>query len=529
MEWLTLILSPLFILISTFYFFWEKIFPENIDKHFIIATPSNDPSPNWKVLTKKEEPLLEDIPQLHKELRESFSSGFSLPIEFRLKQLKAIKKMFEENENELKEALKKDLGRPSFEATYYDILLPLGELDNLIHNLHNYTKPESTSFSLLTFPSVNKIYKEPYGLVLVLGTWNYPIMLTMVPVVGAIAAGNCVVLKPSNISPNSARLLGKLLPRYVDSRVLSVVGPSCEGDRTMTGALLKLKWDYIFFTGSPSIGKIVMQEAANFLTPVTLELGGKNPVIVCNDADIDLAAKRCVWGRMMNAGQQCIAPDFVLIEKNVVDKFLERSKHWVKELYGENPKENGNFGRIVGQKQMERIIGLLKTHGGEVVCGGSYQKDCCYIEPTVVKVDSYSSSIMQEETFGPILIVKPIDSVSEAISFINSKPKPLSMYIFSSNVETQEKIIYNTSAGGVTVNATLFHVAHPGMPFGGIGESGTGTYHGKHTFDTFSHRKPVLKKSVWKFDGGLLSDPFFVYPPWNETKEKIVKLLMKFV
>jgi aldehyde dehydrogenase (NAD+) len=353
-------------------------------------------------------------------------------------------------------------------------------------------------------------------------------MLTMVPLVGAIAAGNCVVLKPSNISPHSARLLGKLLPRYVDPRVLAVVGPSCEGDRTMTSALLKHKWDYVFFTGSPSIGKIVMQEAAKFLTPVTLELGGKNPVIVCEDADLDLAAKRCVWGRMMNAGQQCISPDYVLCEKAAVDKFLERSKYWVKELYGQNPKENGNFGRIVGQRQMERLIGLMDTHGGEVICGGKYEKDCCYIEPSVMKLD-FNSSLMKEETFGPILIVVPVDSYKDAIKYINSKPKPLSLYLFTSNTETQEKIIYNTSSGGITVNATLFHVAHPGMPFGGVGDSGCGAYHGRFTFETFSHRKPVLKKCVWKFDGGLLSDPFFVYPPWNENKEKIVKFLMKFV
>jgi len=353
-------------------------------------------------------------------------------------------------------------------------------------------------------------------------------MLSLVPVIGAIAAGNCVVLKPCNISSDSAKLLARLLPQYVDERILSVIGPASKGDRDMTGALLKHHWDYVFFTGSPSIGKVVYEAAARHLTPVTLELGGKNPVVVARDADIDLAAKRCVWGRMMNAGQQCISPDYILCERAVVDQLLQRITYWVKNLYGDDPKTNGNLGKIVGPRQMDRICEILEKHGGKTICGGNFDKESKYIAPTVLLIENESSIAMEEETFGPILIVYPVDSIRQAVHFISSRPKPLSLYVFAESRETQEQVIYNTSSGGVTVNGTLFHVAHPGLPFGGVGASGLGAYHGKHTFDTFSHRKPVLRKAAWRWDRGLLSDPFFVYPPWNDRKIQIIRFLTQF-
>jgi len=353
-------------------------------------------------------------------------------------------------------------------------------------------------------------------------------MLSMVPVIGAIAAGNCVVLKPCNIASECAKLLEKLLPLYVDRRVLTVIGPNSKGDRDMTGALLKHAWDYVFFTGSPSVGKIVYEAAARNLTPVTLELGGKNPVIVAEDANVEQAAKRCVWGRMMNAGQQCISPDYVLCHRSVLPAFISHLPRIVSELYGSDSMTNGNLGRIVGDRQMERICEILDKHGGKVICGGHYSKAERYVEPTVIQIDDLSSIAMEEETFAPILLVVPVDSVRHAIQYINSRPKPLSLYIFAESRNTQEEIIYNTSAGGVTVNGTLFHAAHSGMPFGGVGASGMGAYHDKLTFDTFSHRKPVLRKAAWTFDQGLLSDPFFVYPPWTERKSQIIRFLAKF-
>lgn len=461
-------------------------------------------------------------------MKQSFASGITRNVSYRLRQLEGIRRLLIENEAEIKEALSKDLGRPEFEAIYYDVLLPLAEVEHMIKNLRSYASPESAGFSLLTFPSINQIYKEPYGVVLAIGTWNYPFMLNLVPVIGAIAAGNCVVLKPSNISPESGKLLARLLPIYVDERIIAVVGTSLNGDREMTGELMKHHWDYVFFTGSPSVGKIIYKAAAEHLTPVTLELGGKNPVVVAKDADVDLAAKRTVWGRMMNAGQQCISPDYVLCEREVINQLVERVEFWVKSMYGDNPKVNGNLGKIVGERQFDRLFDVLRSHGGQVICGGDHDLQSRYISPTVLLLNDLNSPAMEEETFGPILIIVPIDSIRDAISYINSRHKPLSLYVFSSSRITQQQLVQNTSSGGVTINGTLFHVAHPGLPFGGVGDSGLGSYHGRSTFDTFSHRKPVLKKAAWRWDFGLLSDPFFIYPPWNEKKIRIMRFLSKF-
>jgi len=287
---------------------------------------------------------------------------------------------------------------------------------------------------------------------------------------------------------------------------------------------LEQKFEYIFFTGSPSIGRIVMKEAAKYLTPLTLELGGKNPVFVDKDCDLDLAAKRTIWGRMMNAGQQCIGPDYVLTDKRVIGQLEEKMKHYVKELYGDNPKDNGNFGRIVGVRQTEKLVETLKTHGGKLIYGGNYVEKEKYIEPTIIEV-GFDSPAMKEETFGPIMILVPVDSMEQAITYVNSRPKPLSLYLYSNNKAMVEKIIQNTSSGGVTVNGTLFHAGHPHLPFGGVGDSGMGAYHGEETFWTFTHRKPVLKKSIWR-DFGLLSDPFFAYPPWTSLKEKLLRSLV---
>jgi len=391
----------------------------------------------------------------------------------------------------------------------------------MIKALPRLMKPESRGFSLLTFPSGQFIYKQPYGVVLIIGTWNFPILLTMVPVMGAIAAGNCVILKTSNISGATGRLLSKLIPKYLDPSIVSMIGPAIEGDRHTNQALLEEKFDYIFFTGSPSVGQTVMRGAAKHLTPVTLELGGKNPVFVDSNVDIDLAAKRTIWGRMLNAGQQCIGPDYVLVHKDRIDQLAERMKFWVKQMYSD-PKD---IGRIVGDRQMERLIDILKNHKGKVICGGGYKKEERFIEPTVLQVD-FKSVAMEEETFGPITILVAVDSMEEGIAYVNARPKPLSLYIFSNSKDMQEKIINNTSAGGVTVNSTILHAAHPELPFGGVGASGMGGYHGENTFYTFTHRKPVLKKSVWS-DFGLLSDPFVLYPPWTSFKETVLHFLFK--
>eukprot|EP00735_Rhodelphis_limneticus_P003103 TRINITY_DN1435_c0_g1::TRINITY_DN1435_c0_g1_i1::g.27190::m.27190 TRINITY_DN1435_c0_g1::TRINITY_DN1435_c0_g1_i1::g.27190 ORF type:complete len:567 (-),score=170.15,sp/P30838/AL3A1_HUMAN/43.08/1e-127,Aldedh/PF00171.17/1.4e-84 TRINITY_DN1435_c0_g1_i1:306-1925(-) len=482
---------------------------------------------SWRVLTKKQNPPMSDIPELVKEIRQSYDTGISRPICKRLEQLRALKKMFVENESRIIDALKADLGRPTFEGMLYDYLMPVKEVEHMIAHLKEYTAPEPQPFNIMSFPSKQYTLKQPYGVSLIIGTWNYPILLTMVPLIGAIAAGNCVVMKPCVVSKTCALLVQELIPKYMDPRVVTVLGADYDRDSACTQALLQERFDIIFFTGSPSVGRVIMEGAAKHLTPCILELGGKNPVFVDKDADINLAAKRTVWGAMLNAGQQCIRPDFVLCHKDVMDKFNAAAAKWVKEFYGENPKDGGNIGRVVGDKQMLRLIDVLANHGGKVICGGGYVKEERYIAPTVLCV-SRDSPAMAEETFGPILLVTPVDSMDEAIQYVNARPKPLSLYIFSSSTDTQNKIVYNTSSGGVTVNATLFHAGHPSLPFGGVGASGMGNYHGQATFDTFAHRKPVLIKPKWH-DLGLLSDPMFLYPPWNSFKVSALKSLMRFV
>lgn len=494
----------------------------NPDQHYIVKEPSEP----YQLITQTPPAKIElgDVASVAKEMRMAFDSGISRPVATRKAQIKRLLQLFTDNEEILVEALQKDLGRPRNECLIYDLWTPMSEIKHVLAHLDDWVSPDTKGFDLLTFPSYNQLHHEPKGVVLVIGTWNYPIMLSLVPVLGALAAGNTVILKPCVVSSHVARCLGELIPRYLDRRIVTVVGQDMPGDRHCTAELLKCKFDHIFFTGSPSVGKVIMRGAAEHLTPVTLELGGKNPVFVDPSADLDLAAKRSVWGRNMNAGQQCISPDFVLCHASVADQFAERCKYWVGELYGKNPRDS--IGRIVGTKQMERIKGLLRRHGGEVVAGGHFDDEAKYIAPTVLRV-SFDSPIMEEEIFGPILLIVSVASMEAAITYVNTRPKPLSLYIFSNDQAITDKIVHNTSSGGVTVNGTLFHCAHPELPFGGVGDSGMGAYHGKATFEIFSHPKPVLKK-LWLPDGGLLSDPFFIYPPWTDLKLKICRVLFKF-
>lgn len=497
----------------------------NPDQHYIIRQPTtpfqliNRPAPqNFK---------MSELAGVVAEMRASFNTGISRPVSARLEQIRNLQRLFQENRDKLVEALQKDLGRPTTEALIYDLETPLGEIKHVLSHLREWVSPDYKGQNLLTLPSSNAIYHEPMGVVLVLGTWNYPIMLTMVPLLGALAAGNMVVLKPCVVSPNTAKLIGELIPRYIDHRWVTVVGQEFDRDSLCTGELLKHKFDHIFFTGSPSVGKVIMRGAAEHLTPCTLELGGKNPTFVDKSADIDLAAKRTVWGRNMNGGQQCISPDYVLVHSSVVDAFGENCVKYVKQFYGEDPKTSGYLGKIVGVKQCERLKGVVTTHGGKVLVGGDFDLAAKYIAPTVIRV-GFDSPAMEEETFGPVLLIVAVDSMDQAIEYVNSKPKPLSLYVFSNDNRVTNRIVHNTSSGGVTINGTLFHCGHPDLPFGGVGDSGMGAYHGKKTFETFSHPKPVLRKLVLP-DGGLLSDPFFLYPPWTDLKITILKNLLKIV
>jgi aldehyde dehydrogenase (NAD+) len=352
-----------------------------------------------------------------------------------------------------------------------------------------------------------------------------------------------VVLKPCNVAPHTALVVSKLVKQFMDPSWVSVVGPGIEGDRHTITELLEQKLDLVFYTGSPSVGRVVMQAAAKHLTPVVLELGGKNPTIVAADADLSVAARRILWGGMMNAGQQCIRPDYVLVERSVEEELLRHLKRWAKTMYGSEDgggeakggvRPRDQVGRIINARHMQRLTKLIdqvkggggRSSGDEIIVGGQYEAESRYIAPTVLRVGR-DSPTMEEETFGPIVLVCAVDSIEEAVQHVNARPKPLALYIFSSSEATQELIINSTSAGGVTVNATLFHAGHTELPFGGVGDSGMGSYHGRASFDTFSHKKPVVRKAVWP-DGGVASNPELLYPPWSKFKTKALRTAYSF-
>lgn len=521
--------------------------PNTMDapRRYVVAEDAEERRKGWKVVGKKTHPELADIPALVSEMRDAFESGITLPLENRRAALKAMLAMVTENEKAILDAVWEDLRRPTSETLYYDFLLVQGELRTLIKNLKRWTAPERVgSFSLLTFPSSQWIEKEPYGVVLAIGPFNYPFLLTAGVVAGAVAAGNNVILKPSLDVPASTRLLADLFARYVDPRVVTVAGHGIPGDGVdVMNALLAEKFDFIFFTGSTRIGSIVAQRAAAKLTPYALELGGKNPVFVTPTADLSLAAKQCVWGRTLNCGQQCIAPEYVLCHRSVLDEFTDQLRRWTRELLPD-PFAEGAMGRLVGPSsssssassslssgggrdatgRVAALLGKIGTRGETLVCGGGFNAAQRAVEPTVV-ICGWDSELMLEEMFCPVLCVIPYDDLRSAAAEVRARPKPLTCYVFSSDRGEQRTILDNTTAGGVTVNGVLYHVGHSGLPFGGVGESGIGAYHGRHSIDCFQHRKPVLQKWRGMEDDGVFTDPFFVYGPHKGVKLKLLRMV----
>jgi aldehyde dehydrogenase (NAD+) len=454
-----------------------------------------------------------DIKDLHKELVACAQGGVNFPFAKRRQQLLALQKMLKAEKGALMKALKKDLGKPDWEAMAYEFALVENELNTMLDNMEDWAAPHAVPLDFVSVPSTGYSYREPLGVVLVIGTWNFPLQLTLVPIIGAVACGNVVCLKPSNVAPTVARELSRCISQYMDPQVVSCVGADIRGDRTTTGELLNYKWDHVFFTGSPSVGKVVYEGAARHLSPVTLELGGKNPVFVDKSANVKLAAKRIVWARMINAGQQCIAPDTVLCHKDVREDFDRHCKEWVAHFYqGDQSKENGRFGKIVGQSQFDRVVSMLDQHNGEIICGGEHDRDSLWIAPTIIGLPGFGNEVLDEETFGPILWVVTVGDMEEAIEYQQHREKPLSCYIFSRDQHVTDSILYAVPAGGVTVNSCLWHAGHHHLPFGGVGSSGLGSYHGEKSFEIFSHNKPVLHKwafGTWDF---AFSDPFILYP-----------------
>ncbi|NXH18805.1 AL3B1 dehydrogenase, partial [Bucco capensis] len=441
------------------------------------------------------------------QLRAAWLSGKTRPMEYRVAQLEALGRFLDEKKEDILQATALDLGKPSFEACFGEILLIKNELHEALNNLSSWMKDEHVDKNLVTKLDSAFIRKDPYGVVLIIAPWNYPINLLLVPLVGAIAAGNCVVLKPSEISKNSEKLLAETLSSYLDNDCFAVVTAGVQE----TTRLLENKFDYIFFTGSSSVGRIVMTAAAKHLTPVTLELGGKNPCYVSDVCDVQNVARRVVWGRFLNAGQSCFAPDYVLCSLEMQEKLMPALREAITEFFGSNPQESPDFGRIIGDKQFRRVRALLGS--GRVAIGGQTDEKERYIAPTVLADVLPSDPAMQEEIFGPILPIVVVGSMEEAIDFINARPRPLALYAFSCDSKVVNQVLERTSSGGFCGNDTMMHVLLTSLPFGGIGNSGLGMYHGKFTFDTFSQQRGVLHRNM-----GLeaLNGPR--YPPYSQQR-----------
>ncbi|KAK9310820.1 hypothetical protein QLX08_000105 [Tetragonisca angustula] len=458
-----------------------------------------------------------DYASLVDRTRTVFLSGKTRSLEWRKKQLKQTLLMLEECEQEIISALATDLHKCKFETVSTEIKFTEGEVIELLRHLKEWSADEKPSKAIVNILDKVEIKKEPYGIVLVIGPWNYPFQLCVVPLIGAIAAGNCVILKPSELSSATSAVLAKIIPKYLDQECIHVV----VGGVSETTELLKQRFDYIFYTGSTTVGKIIGNAANKFLTPVTLELGGKSPVYVDNTADLEISVKRILWGKCINGGQTCIAPDYVLCTEEVQNKFIEKAKHILKEWYADNPKESPDFTRIINENHYQRLVKYLNN--GKVAIGGDCDARERYISPTILIDVKPTDPVMQDEIFGPILPFININNAYEAINFINSRESPLVLYIFSKDRKVQDLLISQTRSGSVGVNETLMQYCVDTLPFGGVGNSGIGAYHGKYTYDTFVHKKGCLIKDFNKL-GEILGS--CRYPPYSDKKLSFIKLLL---
>jgi len=452
-----------------------------------------------------------DIPTIVRGLRETFASGRTRNLDWRKQQLNAVEKMVTDNEVAITEALAKDLGRNRFEAWLADIASTAGEAKDAAKNVRKWARRRYRLLEMSQLPGRGWVEYEPYGTVLVIGAWNFPFVLTLGPAIGAIAAGNTVVLKPSEVCPASSALMAELVPRYLDNDAIVVV----EGDGAVSQELIAQGFDHICFTGGTEIGRKVYEGAAPHLTPVTLELGGKSPVIVAADADIDVAAKRIAWTKLINSGQICIAPDYVLADAKIRDQLVDKIRDAIQQFEAENPDGK----RIVNERHFARLTGALAATKGKVVVGGGSDASKITIAPTVVVDPDPAEPLMTDEIFGPILPIVTVQSLDDAIGFVNSRPKPLAAYLFTKTKSIRERVIKEVPAGGMVINHLLFHFATNKLPFGGVGPSGMGAYHGKYGFEQFSHKKTVMTKPTRPDVGS------FIYPPYTEKALKLAKKL----
>lgn len=455
-----------------------------------------------------------EIKDLVSRQRRYFLTGETLPVESRLEALKKLKKCIQEHEQEINEALKADLGKSAFESYMCETGLVLSELSYMIKNTPSYAREQTVPTPLAQFSSRSYRKPSPYGVVLIMSPWNYPFLLSIDPLIDAIAAGNTAIVKPSAYSPNTSRVIEKILSQCFDRSYVAVV----TGGRAENTCLLNEHFDYIFFTGSQHVGREVMEKASRYLTPVTLELGGKSPCIVEKSANLKLAARRIVFGKYLNCGQTCVAPDYIYCDREIKDELIRQIKKQIRKQYSASPLDNKNYGKIINEKHFSRILGLIDSQ--KVVHGGENNPDTLQIAPTVMDNVIFEDAVMQEEIFGPVLPVLTYDSLDEAIGKINSMAHPLALYIFTSDKSAAEKVTSRCSYGGGCVNDTIIHLATSEMGFGGFGESGMGAYHGKDGFDTFTHYKSIVNKKTW-------IDLPMRYQPYHKLNEKLLKKFLK--
>lgn len=446
--------------------------------------------------------------------RRFFAAGKTLDVKFRLRMLDRLKQAILQYEDELYQAMKADLGKSKEEAYMCEVGLTLSELRYIKRHVKAWSKDRHVPTPLAQFHGKSFTVQEPYGVVLIMSPWNYPVLLTLEPLIGAIAAGNCCVIKPSAYAPETSRVLSKMIGSYFPKQYIAVI----EGGREENQSLLEQKFDYIFFTGSVNVGKLVMEKAAANLTPVTLELGGKSPCIVDHTADLKLAARRIVFGKYLNCGQTCVAPDYVLAERSIHDELVNNIKKEICRMYGTDPLNHAKYGKIINEKHFKRVLRLIDRE--KLVFGGGNDPETLKIEPTVLDRVLESDAVMQEEIFGPILPILTVDSMEEAYAFVQKRPRPLALYLFTRSRRTEKRFVKQAIFGGGCINDTIIHLATSQMGFGGVGNSGMGSYHGKKSFETFSHEKSIVKKYQW-------IDLPMRYQPYSFWKSLLVQLFLR--
>lgn len=450
-----------------------------------------------------------------KRARRAFQTGRSKPLDYRVRQLKSLHRFVSERRPEIAEAVRKDLHKTEHATELFETLGLEGEINLAVGKLSEWAAPRPVEKNLLTIADEVYIQPEPLGVVLIIGAWNYPWAVTLQPLIAAIAAGNAAVIKPSEVSHHSAKVMEELLPLYLDKELYPVV----TGGVLETQELLKQRFDHVFYTGSSTVGKVVMAAAARHLTPVTLELGGKSPCYIDKNCDLTVACRRITWGKFVNCGQTCIAPDYILCESNIQNRVVEELKKCIKEFYTEDPKSFEDYGRIINQRHYQRVMALME--GSSVAVGGDSDEAQFYIAPTVLKDVTGSSKVMQEEIFGPLLPIVTVSGVDEAIRFINEREKPLALYVFSPDNKLIRKVIAETSSGALLANDCLVHFTISALPFGGVGNSGMGRYHGKHGFDQLSHLRSCLIRKL-KMEGVNTMR----YPPHTAKKLSWARFLL---